>query len=100
MPTVRDLLAEHWEAITDLIVRNAAPEKREVTMRTMACYTVDHAVPLLATYARKYTTPEPSLDAEASAMISKLVAMFGIADSDKVQAEILPHIQAMLQLLG
>ena len=35
MTTVRQALAENWNAIGDIIIANAAPEKRETTMLTI-----------------------------------------------------------------
>ena len=100
MPTIRELLTEHWESISDIIVQNAAPEKRETTMRTMKCYNIDTVVPLISMYARKYKSEAALAETADMDTISKLVAMFGIADTSRVQAEILPHIEAMVQLLG
>ena len=100
MPTYRELLAEHWESISDIIVANAAPEKRETTMLTMKCYSIDTVIPLISMYARKYKSEAALAESVDMDTVTKLVAMFGITDTDRVQAEILPHIQAMVRMLG
>ena len=100
MPTVRQALAENWNAIGDIIIANAAPEKRETTMLTIKMYSIDHVIPLLSTYAKKCQSDALLVTDETSkTMITKLVGLSGITDPEKVQAELLPHIQQLIHLL-
>ena len=94
MLTIRQAIAIEWTEIGDIIVRHADPAKREITIKTLMAYEVDHVIRLLAPYAKT-----PGMCAERHAMVMPLIAMFGIDDAEAAMNEIQPHVEAMLKLL-
>ena len=94
MITIRQALAIEWTEIGDIIVRHADPAKREITIKTIMLYEVDHIIHLMAPYAKN-----PEMCVETHAMLQPMLAAFGIDDADAAMGELQPHIEAMLKLL-